>query len=184
MPSPETQRHQSFAGSYQSSSNTGYGMDNPYGPLTAMLPMNTQQLLGDGMFGFMDSQTFPMSKSGRTGMNQPMYNYNPNGNLKPSKKRTHEEMATSSGLEQTLMPTALNTSFGDQNKSAVFGGPFSANTDLLSSATTDPIFDFGYNDNEFGLDLFNTSNSSGQASPEEFANFVNDDLFGDSQYAF
>ena len=55
----------------------------------------------------------------------------------------------------------------------------------MNSAVTDPGYGFGFNDDEFGLDLFKSSQSDGgHQSPAEFANFVNDDFFNDQQFAF
>ena len=152
-------------------------MNNPYAPLTSALPLNTQQLLGDGMFGFMDEA--------KPSMNMPMYNYNPNGTQSNSKKRKYDDATTSSGLNQTLMPTALDTSISEPSKGAYFNGPYSAGSNYLNSAFTDPGYAFNFGDDDFGLDLFKSSQSDGgHPSPAEFNSFVHDDLFHDQQFAF
>lgn len=147
--------------------------------------MNTQQLLGDGMFGYpsMDESKSNMLKS--SAMNQPMYNYNPNGKSGSSKKRKFDDTKVSTGLDQTLMPTALDTSVSEPGKNPYFNAPFSTDSNYMNSAFTDPGYGFGFNDDEFGLDLFKSSQSSGgHPSPAEFNTFVNDDLFNDQQFAF
>lgn len=149
--------------------------------------MNTQQFFGDGMFGFMDDSRPDIMKSNATGLNQPMYNYNPNVNLANSKKRKHEEATTSSGLDQTLMPTALDTSVSEPGKGGFSNAPYSAGSNYMNTAVSDPAYSYGYgfNDDEFGLDMFRSSQSDdGQRSPAEYTNFVNDDLYSDQQFAF
>lgn len=136
------------------------------------------------MFGYADNSKNPMMKPNAMGMNQPMYNYNPNGKQSSSRKRKFDEATTSSGLDQTLMPTALDTSVSEPGK-GFFNAPFSADSNYMNSAFTDPGYGFGFNEDEFGLDLFKSSQSSGgHPSPAEFNTFVDDDLFNDQQFAF
>lgn len=134
------------------------------------------------MFNFMDDPSSGMMESSGTGMNQPLYNYNPNGNQTNYKKRKHEETTSSSGLDETLMPTALDTSVNDPGKGEFFNAPFSADSNFINSAVTDPGYGFSFNDDEFGIDLFKSSQGSGQPSLGEFTSFVNDELFGDQQF--
>ena len=184
MSDPTFAQPHSYPGAFHGAMAT-QAMNNPYAPLTPSLPMNTQQILSDGMFGFMDDTKYPMLKPNASGMNQPMYNYNPNGtSSKNLKKRGLDEITTSTGLDQTLMPTALDTSVSEPGKASYFNNPYSASSNYMGSAVTDPGYNFGFQDDEFGFDMFKSSQSSPHPSPAEFNSFVHDDMFNDQQFAF
>lgn len=158
---------------------------NPYAPLTSTLPLNTQQLLGgDGMFGFMGDFNSPPLKHNSFGMDPPMYNYNPNASLKSTNKRSHDQITTTTGLEQTLMPTASALHGQQGGASGFYDSPISPDQSMLNtSSAIDSGFDgSGFYDDNFQLDAFN---SSGQGSPAaDFSNFTNDELYRDSSFAF
>lgn len=157
---------------------------NPYAPLTPSLPLNTQQLLGgDGMFGFMGDFNSPPLKQSGFGMDPPMYNYNPNASLKDTKKRSHDQISATAGLEQTLMPTAPALHNQQGGAPGFYDSPISPDHSTLNTGSTvDSGFDgSGFYDDNFQLDAFN---SSGHGSPDDFSNFTNDELYRDSSFAF
>ena len=171
QPQPQYQQRHSYAGPFNASSNYGHEDDSPFGPLTTQLPVETQQILAGGMFPSYGDQDSTWAQD----FQQPFYSYNPNSKPKMGKGL----QATSGGLNQTLMPTSLDTSFGGNGNGLFYDSPLSGN-DGLDSAVSNPGFGLGYDNNFFGFDLFAGATSSGQRTPadnEFMSQYVDGNMF-------
>ena len=168
-PAPYQQpNHPSYDPSYQ---NIG----NMLGPLTTELAMETRQLLGSGIWPNIDESTYDrmMQHPNDPAYQQPfLYNYRPNAS------KAGKDVPTSAGLDQTLTSTPP---------------PSSLNS---TSNAPEPIYGYGYNDNinhptffnydsVDGYHAFSSGANSVHTTPpatEEWASFLDNDMFGEAQY--
>ena len=156
--------HPSYDPSYQ---NIG----NMLGPLTTELPMETRQLLGSGIWPNLDESTFDrmMQHPNDSAYQQPLlYSYRPNGS------KGSKDAPASGGLDQTLTSTPPPSS--------------------LNSTSNEPSYGYGYTDdnptffnydNMDGFHAFSSGASSVRQTPpanEEWASFLDNDMFGEAQY--
>lgn len=183
----QRQRPNSFAGPYVSGNNSTRHEESSYGPLTPSIPMETHGLLGP-VYPGMTQLDFASNNNVFDGMMQPQqqfYSYNPNG--KKESKPFSQPMGTK-GLDQTLMPTSLDTQATWNNNGSVYDSPASANSHAAYSSSTEPGYGYGF-DKSFTFDLFNMDNStghnSGQVTPgDDFASFIDGTMFSSQPTAF
>ena len=166
-PAPHQQPdHPSYDPSYQ---NIG----SMLGPLTTELPMETRQLLGSGIWPNVDESSFDrmMQHPNDAAYQQPfLYNYRPNAS------KGSKDAPASGGLDQTLTSTPP---------------PSSLNS---TSNAPEQNYGYGYNDNNptfynfdnmDGYHTFSSGANSVRETPpatEEWATFLDNDMFGDAQY--
>ncbi|KAF2716612.1 hypothetical protein K431DRAFT_307638 [Polychaeton citri CBS 116435] len=169
-------RHASYAGPFYTGAPSS-GQDT--GPLTAALPLDSQQMLAfnpsDFSLGNLQQDPWDMKPQ------QPFYSYNPNG-----KSRQSASFAESQGgMHQTLAPAShLPTSLDTSMNPADFSSLSSATTAANSATSPFDTFDFGAPfDPSFGIDPLkmsnNGSNSTGHLTPGEadWASFVDGGAF-------
>ena len=190
-PQPQYQRHYSYAGPFNNSQATYQNMKNEFGPLTPVLPIESQQLLAGGAWNEMNDPAFSMMMPNASNMNlqQPFYSYNPNGGGGKGKIGPSSiQPPNSEGLNQTLLAGTIDTKVSGTSNGAITTAPLSANSSVLSSAISHNGFVFGYDDgNDFlGGDLFQSTSisgtNSGQLTPADnevdWHGLMDGDMFG------
>ena len=187
QPTPPSQsqsqhmRSQTFPSPFNASSgfNPEFSNMNSFNPMSATLPMETQQLLagsqafdGSDPFATMMMQNQASSKS-----SQPFYSYNPNG--KP--KSGGPSPSSQDGMNSTLAPSMIDTSVGYVQT------PESATIDSAVTPFTPAGYGFGY-DSWGGFDMLKDPSSvatSGQVTPAEgdWQGFLNNNVWDDQAVA-
>ena len=147
-------------------------------------------MLAGGSWPQMNDPTFPFMMQNQSAMKQqqqqaPFYSYKPNGKVMDGNTNGQQ---VSTGLDQTLLGPALDTTDMSKNDGAFVDNPLSTNANALYSAGTDQSFDLDFNNNMFNPDTFGNAFSSGapsgQVTPAAdggWLDMLEGDMFGDAQ---
>lgn len=185
QPTPPQQpihvRRAAFPSPFQVSSSYNPEIQNlNYGPFTTALSMDSAQLLGPALDGN-DALASMFMQGNDNRAQQPFYSYNPNGTGR--KPQQAHQQPSFEGMNQTLAPSMLDTSFVDQ---AAYGTPHSATPDSLTNPyafnTSGMVFDHqnGFPD---ALQAPSSGTLSGQITPAEgnWQSLIDGDMFSNEQ---
>ncbi|RMY57815.1 hypothetical protein D0863_12483 [Hortaea werneckii] len=172
-------------------------LQNGSNPLSMSLPMELQQMLsGSNAFDMNDpmSQMLMPSQvpSFQPGMKQqqqqqqPFYSYNPNAKPRSASGNSVPTPTGNDGLSQTLAPSSLDASGGNNNHMFNNAALQSGATDYFNTSYTPIGLGLG-GDATASFDAFSKSNggNSGQVTPDEdwMANMLQEDFFDTSVQA-
>ncbi|KAI7151841.1 hypothetical protein KC349_g9298 [Hortaea werneckii] len=172
-------------------------LQNGSNPLSMSLPMESQQLLsGSNAFDMNDSMSQmlmpsqvpsfqPGMKQQQQQQQQPFYSYNPNAKPRSASGNSVPTPTGNEGLSQTLAPSSLDTSAGNNNNSMFNNVALqSGANDYLNTPFTPVGLGLG---GDTSFDAFSKSNggNSGQVTPDEdwMANMLQEDFFDTSVQA-
>lgn len=184
--SPEQRSHHQRAPSASNNNSSAaqqQDVDSPFAPLTTSLPMDTQQILA-GAQNFPTFDLFGQQESLKPQQQQPFYSYKPNTSTGSMKSF---QPSSTSGLDQTLLGTTIDTNLSNKADSAFTDTPTSTDSAPLYSALGDSSYGYGFDGSMFNIDSFNTA--SGLSTPGNHSNyneplfndFLESEMFGDGQ---
>lgn len=153
-----------------------FGMSMPFNgsnmsPFTTTLPTESQQFLGPHLDPN-DPFTAMLLGNQEYKPQQSFYSYNPNGGS--SKGKSFSPPSTFDGMNQTLAPGMLDTTYND---ACNYNTPFSADSSMTPQSAFGGFgFDLSYND------AFKTSSVSGLTTPGEhdWANLIDANVWEES----